>query len=460
MNNLRFYLVAVLTVMCCSSRANINLPSFFSDNMVLQRNADVTIWGWSNPGEEITLNAGWTKEVFKTKGDNHATWKIILKTPQAGGPYIINIKGYNEVSLTNVMIGEVWLCSGQSNMAWSASAGIDNATEEIAKAKYPDIRFFSVPLLAAATPQLNVPGNWQECTPETMKYFSAIGYFFAQRLREDLKNVPIGIINSSWGGTPAEIWIPDGIISNDKVLSQAASKLKPAEWGPIEPGYAYNTMIHPFAGFKIAGFLWYQGESNVGSEVYNKTLSALIKSWRDEWKENLPFYYVQIAPYNYGSDYPSGVIIRNAQHKVLSEVPNTAMVVISDISVTDDIHPRNKKPVGIRLAEIALQSNYKLLNKQVNSPLYKSAKATKNTLTITFDNAEGLHFTTKKSTQFEVAGTDKVFYTATAKIKNNTVIISSAKVQQPRYVRYGWSNTAQPDLFNKAELPASSFLSE
>ena len=460
MNSIRVYLVILLASLCSNNYANINLPSFFSDNMVLQRNSEVTIWGWANPGEEIKVSAGWTKEEFKTKGDNHAFWKIKLNTPQAGGPFTINIKGYNEFTIKNVMLGEVWLCSGQSNMAWSANAGIDNAAEEIAKANYPDIRFFSVPLLADSTPQMNIPGNWQSCTPETMKYFSAIGYFFAQRLKEDLKNVPIGIINSSWGGTPAEIWIPEGIISNNKTFSDAASKLQPSEWGPVEPGYAYNAMIHPFAGLKISGFLWYQGESNVGSEVYDQTLSALIKSWREQWKENLPFYYVQIAPYNYGSEYPSGVIIRDAQRKVLKEVDNTALVVISDVSPTDDIHPRNKKPVGVRLAEIALQSHYKVLNKQVKSPFYKGITVQKNKLTVIFDNAEGLHFTTKKTTQFEIAGADKIFHPAEAKIKNNTVIVHSKKVESPIYVRYGWSNTAQPNLFNKAGLPASSFLSE
>lgn len=440
--------------------ANVSLPNIFGDNMVLQRNSEVKIWGWANPKEEIKLVSSWNNQEYKVTTNNQAQWELKIKTPEAGGPYTITIKGYNEVVLKNVLIGEVWVCSGQSNMEMPASWGIDNGEEETKKASNPNIRFFTVPKLTATTPQNNLLGNWTESTPETMKYFSAIGYFFAQHLREDLKNVPIGLISSNWGGTPAEIWMPDEVVQNDPILLENAKKLNEQEYGPRQPGRAYNAMIYPFAGFKIAGTLWYQGESNVGSLVYDKTLGALITSWRKAWNDDFPFYYVQIAPYKTGSNNFSNVIVRDSQRKLLNEVPNTKMVVISDVSDTIDIHPKNKKAVGIRLADLALANIYKTNSNLVNSPLYKEFKTDKNKAIVSFDYAEGLYFKNKTSNQFEVAGADGVFYAAEASIKNNQVILVSKKVTVPVKVRFAWGNTTHSDLFNKANLPASCFITE
>ena len=450
----------LLSMLGISAFANVSLPSFFADNMVLQRNADVKIWGWANPSEEVIVTTGWDNATYTVKGNNHAMWQLVIKTPKEGGPYTLKFKGYNEVTFNNVMLGEVWLCSGQSNMEWTANAGINDAEAEIAKANYPNIRFFTVPKLTATTPQINLPGSWQPCTPQSMKYFSAIGYFFAQHLQEDLKGVPIGIINSSWGGTPAEIWMPEDYIAKDEIVAAAAAKLKSEQWGPHEPGRAYNAMIHPLEGFKLAGVLWYQGESNVGSDVYDKTLGGLIQSWRAAWQDNFPFYYVQIAPFDYKGGTTHGVTIRNAQRKVVQEVPQTGMVVISDVSPTDDIHPRNKKPVGIRLANLTLNNIYGVKKGIVESPLYKDFIVKGDKLTVQFNNADGLHFTGKTSALFEIAGSDNVYYPAIAKIKNNTVILTATNVKSPVHVRYAWHNTAKADLFNNANLPASSFKSE
>lgn len=441
--------------------ANITLPNIFSDNMVLQRNNTIAIWGWANPLEEVTITPSWNNQSYTVKTNNQAKWEIKLPTPKEGGPYTISIKGYNEIVLKNILIGEVWICSGQSNMEMSAAWGIKNGDEELKNALNLNIRFFSVPKLTATTPQNNLSGNWTECTPETMKYFSAVGYFFAKHLQDDLKNMPIGLIGSNWGGTPAEIWIPEEVIREDAVLLEAAKTRKEESYGPNQPGRAFNAMIAPLTGFKIAGVIWYQGESNVGSKVYDKTLSALITSWRKLWKDKFPFYYVQIAPYQYGENHFGGVEIRNAQRKVLNEVPNTGMVLTSDISTIKDIHPKDKKSVGIRLADLALVNTYKTNSNLVTGPLYKSITINKNKVAVSFDYAEGLHFTTtNKSNQFEIAGTDNVFYKATAIIKNNTVIVQSDKVRVPVKVRYAWENTAQSDLLNKANLPASSFISE
>jgi sialate O-acetylesterase len=440
--------------------ANVTLPNIFSDNMVLQRNAEVTIWGWANPQEEVVITPSWNNETYKIKASNQAKWEIKIPTPKEGGPYMITIKGYNEIVLKNILIGEVWICSGQSNMEMNASWGIENGEEAVKNAVNPNIRFFLVPKLTATTPQNNISGTWTACTPETMKYFSAVGYFFGKHLQEELKNVPIGLISSNWGGTPAEIWMPEEVIQNDTVLLEAAKTRKEESYGPNQPGRAFNAMIYPLTKFKIAGALWYQGESNVGSEVYDKTLSALITSWRKLWKYDFPFYFVQIAPYKYGVDHFSGTIIRDAQRKVLQEVPNTGMVVISDVSTVEDIHPKDKKSVGIRLANLALVDTYKVNSATVNGPLYKGIAIDKNKITVTFEYSEGLYFKDKKGDLFEVAGIDNVFYKAQAVIKNNTIILQSDKVKMPVKVRYAWKNTDQSTLFNKANLPASSFISE
>lgn len=440
--------------------ANVRLPNIFSDNMVLQRNSEVSIWGWANPDEEIKLVSSWNHEEYTVKTNNQANWQIKIKTPDAGGPYAISIKGYNEIVLKNILIGEVWLCSGQSNMEMSAAWGIENGEQEIKKATNPNIRFFSIPKLSATSPQNNVPGNWTECSPETMKNFSAAAYYFGQHLQENLKNVPIGLISSNWGGTPAEIWMPEEVIQKDSVLLESSKIRKEESYGPNQPGRAFNAMIYPLLKFKIAGVIWYQGESNVGSTTYDKTFSALIKSWRALWNDNFPFYYVQIAPYQYGENHFGGVIIRDAQRKVQEQVPNTGMVMTSDISTIDDIHPRNKKSVGIRLANLALANRYKTNSDLVNGPLYKSIKIAGNKVIVSFDYAEGLHFSNSKDTQFEIAGADGVFFKAKAIIKNNTVLLKSNQVNSPKKVRFCWSNTDQSNIFNKANLPASSFTSE
>ncbi|MCI9846240.1 sialate O-acetylesterase [Flavobacterium pectinovorum] len=440
--------------------ANVSLPNIFGDNMVLQRNSEVKIWGWGNPKEEIKLVSSWNNQEYKVTTNNQAQWELKIKTPEAGGPYTISIKGYNEVVLKNILIGEVWVCSGQSNMEMSVSWGIDNGEEEAKNAANPNIRFFTVPKLTATTPQNNLLGNWVESTPETMKYFSAVGYFFAKRLREDLKNVPIGLISSNWGGTPAEIWMPEEVVQNDALLLENAKKLNEQEYGPRQPGRAYNAMIYPFVGFKIAGTLWYQGESNVGSEVYDKTLSALITSWRKGWQDDFPFYYVQIAPFKTGSNNFSNVTLRNSQRKLLKEINNTGMVVISDVSDTIDIHPKDKKSVGIRLANLALVNTYKTNSNLASGPLFKDIKMDKNKAIVSFDYADGLYFKNKVTKQFEVSGTDGNFYPAEASIKNNQVIVTSKKVPNPAKVRFAWGNTIQSDLFNKANLPASCFISE
>jgi sialate O-acetylesterase len=450
--------IFVLSVFLQATHANISLPEIFSDNMVLQQKSEVTFWGWAKTGEKVVLKADWLDSELSVTANNQGTWKLVVRTPSAGGPYTISLKGYNEITLENVLIGEVWICSGQSNMEWSAQSGIINGEEEIKNANYPEIRLFTVNQSTSHFPQDHFTGSWTECTPETMRTFSAIGYFFARKLYREL-GVPIGIINSSWGGTPAEAWMPEEVIRKDAFLREAAAKQVPVPWGPVEPARIYNAMIAPMIPFRIAGAIWYQGEANtINAYAYKELLEGLIKSWRNKWNYDFPFYYAQIAPYRYGNNF-DGVAVRAAQRRAL-ELPNTGMAVLSDIGDTTNIHPKNKLDAALRLANLALNRYYKPGSIEDSGPLFREMTIEKNKAIISFDHSEGLHAVGDKLTYFEIAGDDKVFYPAEAKIKGEQVIVQSKMVKSPVAVRFAWRNTATPNLFNGADLPASCFTTE
>jgi sialate O-acetylesterase len=455
----RFALSVIVTfVLIHGTSANISLPEIFSDNMVLQQKSEVPFWGWAKTGETITIKADWLDKEIIVKVGNQGTWRTTLTTPVAGGPFNIRLKGYNEIIINNVLIGEVWLCSGQSNMEWSAQSGITNSEEEVMNANYPLIRLFTVFHSTSLYPQDHLTGEWAACTPETMRSFSAVGYLYAKILFKEL-GVPVGIINTSWGGTPAESWMPEDAIINDNYLKEAAAKQKPVPWGPVEPGRIYNSMISPLVPFQIAGVLWYQGEANtVNAYAYKEILSGLIKSWRTKWGYDFPFYYAQIAPYRYGNNF-EGVEVRDAQRKVLT-VPNTGMIVLSDIGDTTNIHPKNKQDVALRFANLALNRYYKTKQIEDSGPLYKDMVIDKNKAIVSFQHSVGLHAAGDKLTCFEIAGEDRVFYPADAKIKGEKVLVSSKEVKFPAAVRFAWSNTATPNLFNGANLPASCFITE
>jgi sialate O-acetylesterase len=438
--------------------ANVSIPEIFSDNMVLQRRSEVTFWGWAKTGETVTIKADWISEAVSVQAGSQGTWKLVLKTSEAGGPYTVSIKGYNELTLRNVLIGEVWLCSGQSNMEWSARSGINNAEQEINNSSNPSIRLFSVFHSTSLYPQDHLTGEWAECSPATMANFSIIAYFFARKLNQDL-GIPVGVINSSWGGTPAESWMPGEVFQMDDFLNKAAFMQKPVPWGPVEPARIYNSMISPLIPFRIAGVLWYQGEANtINAYAYKEILSGLIRSWRTKWGYDFPFYFAQIAPYRYGKPF-EGVEVRDAQRRVL-EVSGTGMVVLSDIGDTTDIHPRNKLDAAIRFANLALNRYYGAVKQEDSGPLYKSMEVEKDKAVISFDYSDGLHAIGGKVSCFEVAGADGIYYIADAKIKDQKVIVWSDKVKTPVSVRFAWSNTATPNLFNGAGLPASCFISE
>lgn len=438
------------------AQADISLPAIFGNHMVLQQNAEVPFWGWARATEEVTITTSWDGNTITTKGNPNAEWKVMLTTPSAGGPYTITIKGYNTITLEDVMVGEVWLCSGQSNMEMSANWGIDNKEEAIKTANHPNIRFFNVAQRTANAPQINLDGQWQVCTPETMQHTSAVAYFFGRELAENL-NVPIGLIHSSWGGSPAEAWVNTKVIEADEALASEAIKIQEMEWAPREPGKAYNAMLAPIIPFKIAGALWYQGETNTYSpSMYARLLPALINNWRNEWGYAFPFYYVQIAPFKYGRPL-EGAVLRDAQRRSMI-TPNTGMVVTSDIGNIDDIHPTNKLDVGLRLANWALNKTYGKKDRPVSGPLFKNMEKEGKRMRIYFEFADnGLVVKGKQLTHFEIAGADQKFVPAKAKVEGNAVVVWAPKINEPHAVRFAFTNTAEPNLFNKEGLPASTF---
>jgi sialate O-acetylesterase len=436
---------------------NVILPALISNNMVLQQQSQVRIWGWANPYEKVTVNSSWNNKTYSAVGSRDARWEVLIETPEAGGPYSLSIKGNNTIALGNIMIGEVWVCAGQSNMEMCGNWGLEDIKAELPTAKNVNIRFFQIPKSTAAYPQDNLNAEWTICDSTTLKSFSAVGYFFGKNLNNKL-NTPIGLIEASWGGTAAEVWTPDSIVNTDIVLKEAAAKIEPSGMCPYLPGYAYNAMIVPLTKYAIAGSIWYQGENNtLTASTYNKLFISMIDAWRTAWNNNFPFYFVQIAPYKYAVK-NTGALLREAQTKSLA-CPKTGMVVITDL-VTNihDVHPSNKHDVGLRLSNWALAETYHKKDIVYKSPLYKNMSIKNNKVIVSFENAEnGLLIKGKSVTELFIAGDDKVFYAAEAQLENNTIKVWSEKVQKPVAVRYGFSDTATGNLFSKDGLPVCPF---
>jgi len=438
--------------------ANITLPAAIGSNMVLQQQTASKIWGWGTPGEMVFVTTSWNNQTDSAMVSPNADWQIMVQTPAASNTaYNIVIKGSSTILLENVLVGEVWVCSGQSNMEMSYGWGLPDVGAELPSAFNNNIRFFTVGKASAAYPQQDCKGQWAVCDSNTLKSFSAVAYFFGKKLNKAL-NIPIGLINTSWGGTPAEVWTPDNKVYGDGELKEAAAKLKPSRGWPIAPGYVYNAMVAPLQNYTIAGAIWYQGESNVGTAAtYSRLLDTMISTWRAAWGKNLPFYLVQIAPFKYGNNY-NGALLQEQQVKVMG-FPNTGMVVTNDlVTDTNDIHPKNKHDVGYRLAGWALAETYHLPVNSYKSPIYKNMVIDKDKAIINFDNAEnGLVAKDKTIGEVLVAGDDKLFYAAEVKIEGSKLVVSSKQVKKPVAVRYAFGNTALGTLFNKDGLPVCPF---
>lgn len=459
-------LCGIVSAFCCTPRpaaADVKVPKIFGDNMVLQQGKPVPVWGWADAGEKVVVTfAGKTAEATP---DDKGKWTVKLPELAASAePQVLTVMGKNTLTFKNVLVGEVWVCSGQSNMEWSVRASL-NAEAEIKGAAFPQIRLITVPKPNVGKdknePQTDFVGSWTECKPETIPNFSAVAYFFGKNIYE-LKKVPVGLINTSFGGTPAEYWTPTSAFTADpmlKTMSDHAHSKNVMQQASV----LYNHQINPLVPYAIAGALWYQGESNVPmGKQYAKLFPGMIQGWRKEWGQgDFPFLYVQIAPWVYDriATWPrtGAPLVREGQLKTLTAIPNVGMVVTMDIGDVNDIHPRNKQEVGRRLSLAARALAYGEKELVYSGPLYKSAKVEGNKITVTFDNAKGLKMTGDKLLTFQIAGADKKFVDAAATIAGEQVVVTSDKVAEPKFVRYAFTDDAVPNLFNADGLPASPF---
>jgi sialate O-acetylesterase len=456
--------VLLMSLAVCSVDAAIKLPAIIGNNMVLQRDEAVPVWGWDDPGTKVTVSMCDAK--VSATADDKGKWCVQLPAMPAGGPYVITVEGTNTVKVENVLVGEVWICSGQSNMEWPVAAST-NAAAEVAAADRPQIRHIKIEHIPADKARDDVTsGGWQVTTPQTVGGFTAVGYFFARHLQDQLK-VPVGLIGSNWGGTRIEPWTPPAGFKAVPALKDISDNLdkfpqKNAD-GSINhqtPLALYNGMIAGLVPYGIRGAIWYQGESNNGEGMlYAEKMKALISGWRSLWnKPEMPFYFVQLAPFRYGGNGEALPGIWEAQTATLS-IPNTGMAVTVDISELGDIHPKNKQDVGKRLALWALAKIHGQKDLVYSGPLFKAMAVEGNKVRICFDNVgSGLVSRDGKPlTCFKIAGEDKKFVDAKAEIDGQAVVVSADGVDKPVAVRFGWHQESEPNLSNKEGLPVSPF---
>ncbi len=465
---------AALVLLAPAARADVKPHPIFSDGLVLQQGGEAPVWGAADPGEDVHVVLHHDNGVgeYGVAADKDGKWtvRLPLKGVKAGGPYVLKIKGKNEITLKDVYVGEVWIASGQSNMemAVNSTAGADQAKKN---AKNPKLRLFTVKKTAADTPQTTVPvdnynGKWLEAGPDTIGPFSAVAYYFARDVQKAL-DVPVGIIHTSWGGTASEEW------TSMKVLdAHPEHKGKHPRQAKL-----YNGMIAPLIPYAIKGAIWYQGESNAGrADLYRTGFPLMIQNWRDDWKQgDFPFLFVQLAPWripppanNRDNLDPWQAVspqpgesawaeLREAQRLTSLTVKNTAMAVITDVGDADDIHPRRKEPVGARLALAARAIAYGQ-PLEYSGPVYKSMDVDGDKAVLHFTHVgKGLEAKYGAPVGFTVAGEDRKFYNAHAEIKGDTVVVWCDKVSKPVAVRFGWANCPLVDFWNKDGLPASPF---
>lgn len=482
-------------------RAEITAAPYFQEGAVFQQGKPVPVWGRAEAGEKVTVEFKGQKK--ETTADAEGRWKVELDPLTASAePAQMTLKGANTITIGNLLVGEVWLCSGQSNMAWTVKNSKD-PEREIAAANYPLIRHFKTALTAAATPQDTVKGSWAVCSPETAGDFSATAYYFGRELFKEL-NVPIGLLNVSYGGTPVESWMSDATVKANQAYPAIQERLKVdaqryparrklyeerlATWkakkeaatkegksftdrAPVPPSgpdtvdrftlsSLYNAMLHPFIPAALRGVIWFQAEANLyRSPEYSKLFPEMIKEWRTEFGQgDLPFYFVQVANQARDADTTHVLFpfLREAQMAGL-QLPNTGMAVTSDIGEAYNAHFKNKQEVGRRLAQIALASTYDR-PREFSGPMVRDITKTKDGYEISFTHADGLKLTGEGG--FEIAGADHVFRPAQAKVDNDKVIVTSTAVTEPAAVRYAWYNNPAMTLYNGAGLPAPNFRSD
>ena len=450
--------------------ATVTLPSFFSDNMVLQQQTDAAIWGWAQSNSTVQITTSWNKKKYTTKADASGKWKLKISSPAASGPYEITITDGKPLVLHNIMIGEVWLCSGQSNMEMPMKGFRDQpilgSNDAIFNAANNNIRLYIVPRSVKVQPQdTSKNSSWKIAAPETVNNFSATAYYFARILQQQLK-VAVGIVSISYGGSPAEAFMSETALHEFPEIKIPA----PADSSKVNNKTAttlYNGMLHPFIGYTIKGCIWYQGETNYDRpDQYEKLFPAMVKEWREEFGQgNFPFYFAQIAPYNYAQLPNAGqggkfnsAYLRDAQRKAVAKIPNSGMVVLLDIGEENSIHPANKEVGGKRFAYLALAKTYDHKGFAFISPSFDSLLINGNIATIKFkDVPNGLTTLGKPLVNFEIAGADKVFRQARAMISRGTILVSSPDVPSPVAVRYAFKDFVVGELFSTEGFPVSSF---
>ena len=455
------FAVALATFLPLAS-ADVRLPKIFGDHMVLQGGTEVNIWGWADPSEEVKVELGDTKANASAGADGK--WALKVKTPPAAKGITLVVKGKNTIEIKDVLIGEVWVASGQSNMEWTVAQS-KNPREEAQKAFLPSIRMIKVRHTVSDSPQDDITpefGGWQVCSPETAPQFSASAYFFARDVQSKIDK-PIGIISTNWGGTLCEAWTSNGMLKSDEdfapILDRGA-KFDPNN--PNQPSVLYNGMLHPILKYGIRGAIWYQGESNLGrAEQYGELFPAMIQDWRKGFGQgDFPFYFVQIAPFAYDKNGDTAQLpeLWEAQQEAL-KLPNTGMASTTDIGDVNDIHPTNKQDVGSRLARWALAKTYGRTEVDYAAPTYLSMTIEGSKARISFNNAAGgfVYLDRHPLTWFTICGEDKKFVPASARIDGETVVVWNDAVEKPVAVRFGWSDVAEPNLFAKNGLPVTPF---
>ena len=450
-------------------QAKITLPALFGDNMVLQQQTEARFWGTASPGRKVVIRPSWSKQSVTTTADRDGRWQADVATPEAGGPHTIELSDGESLTLRNVLIGEVWLCSGQSNMEMPVRGfnyqPVEGSTDVIVQAKASTpIRICNVQRATSRTPLDGCKAQWQENTPEAVAGASATAYYFARNIQQAL-DIPVGIIITCWGGTPVEAWMDRETMSAFPEFDLSfLDGNDPINRPQNRPTMLYNAMIAPLVPYTIKGFLWYQGEANrLKPDQYRQLMPAFVGMLRERWgKEDLPFYYVQIAPFGYGNPDLTGgsALLREAQMRNLEEIPASGMAVTMDIGDKGCIHPSRKAQVGQRLALLALANDYGMKGFEANAPIYESMTVEGNRACLTFRTGTStLAPMGRELAGFEVAGADRIFHPATAKIEQGKgrLIVTSDEVETPVAVRYAFRNYAEASLFNTCGIPAPSF---
>lgn len=466
--NQKITLLFVGIFISCSVFAEVKLPALFTDNMVLQQKAKVAVWGWAKPKTKITVSNTWNGKTAETKSDKEGKWKLFVETPSYGGPYKMTVSDGHPKIIKNVLIGEVWLCAGQSNMEMPMKGFLGqpvlNSNMDILKSKNKNIHLIRIPRCSKTVPQDNFNASWTEANPESVSEFSATGYYFG-RLLNQMIDIPVGLIQVSYGGSCIQAWMSKNtsVAFEDKKVPEPGDSIKEPNRTPTA---LFNGMLHPVIGYTIKGCVWYQGETNYEEpDRYETLFPTMVKEWRSLWGQgDFPFYYSQIAPFDYSvfkkmnPEKNNSAYIRDAQRKSATVIPNSAMAVMMDIGEKDCIHPMHKQISGERLALLVLGDTYGMKGFAYKSPAFKEMSVKGNSVTVSFDNAEdGLTTFGKPLTQFEIAGKDKVFYPADAFLRRKSVLLSSPRVAEPVAVRYAFQDYVVGELFGTNGLPVSSF---